>query len=124
MFSCFKQFLAFVKRQSGQKLKIIRTDRGGEFVSKEFYSFCSNHGIKHELTASYTPQQNGVDERKNKTFVEGARNMLNSSNFPNTFWAEAIITAAYLSNISSTHVVLNKTPHESWFDIKPKETHL
>lgn len=50
--SCFQKFLAFVETQIGQKLKIIRTKRGGEFVSWEFDLFCSHHGIKYELSAS------------------------------------------------------------------------
>lgn len=112
-FSCFQKFLAFVKRQTCQKLKIIRIDRGGEFVSREFDMFCSHNGIKHELTTSYTPQQNGVTERKNRTLIKGARSMLNSTKLPNSFWAEELVTAVYLSNISTTHDVNNKTPHEA-----------
>nr|GEY30121.1 retrovirus-related Pol polyprotein from transposon TNT 1-94 [Tanacetum cinerariifolium] len=63
-----------------------RTDRGGEFISKEFAAFCDEEGIKRELTAPYTPEQNGVAERKNRTIVEMARSMLKSKELPDNFW--------------------------------------
>ncbi|CAL8165963.1 unnamed protein product [Prunus armeniaca] len=74
-FSFFKQFKAYGEKQSGYNLKTLRTDRGGEFTSNEFSEFCKSNGIKRELTASYTPQQNGVAERRNRTIVEMARSI-------------------------------------------------
>ena len=62
----FKIFKALVENECCSAIKFLRTDRGGEFLSKEFTKFCDEHGIKRELTAPYTPQQNGVVERKNK----------------------------------------------------------
>lgn len=108
VFKCFQRFLALAERQSGSQLKIIKTDNGGEFVSRDFNQFCVQKGIKHELTAPYSPQQNGVVERKNRTLVEKARSMLSDSALPNTFWAEAIATAVYLSSISPTFAVLGR----------------
>ncbi|CAL8084841.1 unnamed protein product [Prunus armeniaca] len=64
-FSFFKQCKAYGEKQSGYNLKTLRTDCGGEFTSNEFSEFCKSNGIKRELTASYTPQQNGVAERRN-----------------------------------------------------------
>lgn len=86
VFQCFQNFIAFVERQSGYKLRIRRTNRGGEHVSREFSLFCSKLGIKHELTTPYSPQQNGVAERKNRTLTEKARSMLKASKLPNDFW--------------------------------------
>nr|GFB58473.1 retrovirus-related Pol polyprotein from transposon TNT 1-94 [Tanacetum cinerariifolium] len=75
-FECFKKFKAMVEKQSGKVVKVLRTDRGGEFLSKEFTNFCDEEGIKRELTAPHTPEQNGVAERKNRTVVEMARSMM------------------------------------------------
>ncbi|GKA87126.1 reverse transcriptase domain-containing protein [Tanacetum coccineum] len=58
-----------VEKQSGKDLKVLQTDRGGEFLSKEFVAFCDDHGIKRELTTPYSPEQNGVAERKNQRNV-------------------------------------------------------
>lgn len=61
-FTVFKDFNVHVEKQSGYSLKLLRTDRGGEYTSNAFADFCKNQGIKHHLTASYTPQQNGISE--------------------------------------------------------------
>ena len=76
VFFVFKKFKAMVELQSGYSLKRLRTDRGGEFTSNEFNEFCSSLGMERQLTVAYTPQQNGVAERKNRTVVEMARCML------------------------------------------------
>ncbi|GKF97060.1 retrovirus-related pol polyprotein from transposon TNT 1-94, partial [Tanacetum coccineum] len=70
-----------VEKQSGKDLKVLRTDHEGEFLSKEFVAFCDDHGIKRELTAPYSPEQNGVAERKNRTVVEMTRSMLKTCIF-------------------------------------------
>jgi len=104
-------------------MKILRTDRGREFIDEEFMSFCKKHGIKTELTVRRTPQQNGVAKRKNRTIVEMARSMLQSKNLPKYFWVEAINTTVYILNRSSTKAVPNQTPYEAWFKRKPKVEH-
>ncbi|XP_077228618.1 uncharacterized protein LOC143861606 [Tasmannia lanceolata] len=101
-FSIFKQFKALVENQSGHSIITLRTDRGGEFISKEFQDFCHESRIKRQLTASYTPEQNGVAERKNRTFVEAARSMLKDKGLPNDYWAEAVATASPSSSDDSS----------------------
>eukprot|EP01018_Ginkgo_biloba_P015504 Gb_33414 [translate_table: standard] len=108
-----------VEKQSGYYLKVLRTNRGGEFTSREFSDYCNNHGIKRQLTAAYTPQQNGVVERKNHTIMEMARNMLKSKNLPNDYWAEAV----YILNRSPTKSTKNITPKEAWSCHKPSVAH-
>ncbi|PRQ55909.1 putative RNA-directed DNA polymerase [Rosa chinensis] len=68
-FVAFKSFKALVENEVGRTIKVLQTDRGGEFNSKEFASFCEMNGIRRQLTAAYTPQQNGVSERKNHTIL-------------------------------------------------------
>ena len=113
-----------MEKQKGSNLKTLRTDRGGEFTSGQFNQYCEKHGIHKELTAPYTPEQNGVAERKNRTIVEMARSMLKSKGLPYKFWAEAVTTAIYLINLSPAKVVLNKTPYEAWSGKKPSVEHL
>ncbi|KAL4354891.1 hypothetical protein GQ457_06G009200 [Hibiscus cannabinus] len=81
-------------------------------------------GIRRELTAAYTPEQNGLAERKNRIVVEMARSLLKAKTLSNDFWAEAIATDVYLLNISPTKAVLNCTPHEAWRGTKPSVNHL
>ena len=76
------------------------------------------------MTAPYTPEQNGVAERKNRTVVEMARSLLKGKHLPNQFWAEAVATAVYLLNISPTKAVMNRTPFEAWYGMKPSVRHL
>ncbi|GJR16600.1 retrovirus-related pol polyprotein from transposon TNT 1-94 [Tanacetum coccineum] len=120
-FGFFKKFKALAENQSNRKLKVLRTDRGGEFLSKEFSGFCNEDGIKSELTAPYTPEQNGIVERKNRTIVEMARCMLKAKNLEDAFWAETVATAVYLTSISPTKAVWNITSLEAWQESKPSE---
>ncbi|KAL4353579.1 hypothetical protein GQ457_06G019510 [Hibiscus cannabinus] len=123
-FEKFQKFKAMVENQSGCHIKVLCTDRGGEFMSKEFNLFCEDNGIRRELTIPYTPEQNGVAERKNRTVVEMARSMLQARRLSNQFWAEAVATSVYLLNLSPTRAVMNKTPYEAWHKRKPNVSHL
>jgi hypothetical protein len=106
------------------KLKALRTDRGGEFNSTEFTEYCEKQGIKHFRTAPYTPQQNGVVERRNQTVVAMARSLLKSMGMPAKFWGEAVSTAVYLLNRAPTKSVKGQTPYEAWHGRKPSVQHL
>jgi hypothetical protein len=83
-------------------------------------SLNGNAGIEHQLTAPYTPQQNGVVERKNRTIMEMARCMLHDKGLPKEFWAEAANTAVFLLNRLPKKAVQKKTPFEAWHGSKPK----
>ena len=80
VFSVFKQFRALVENSTGRTIKILRTDNGGEFTSKEFDNYCKDAGIERHKATVYTPQQNGVAERMNMTLLERARSMLSNAN--------------------------------------------
>ena len=113
-FKRFKEFKVVAEDQAGVKLKVLRINRGGEYESKEFRKFCTDHGIQRQLTTSYTPKQNGVAERKNQTIVEMARSMLKARSLEDAFWAEAVHTDVYLLNRCPTKAVEGKTPREAW----------
>ena len=84
-FSYFQQYKTLVENQSGHRIKILRTDRGGEYVSNESLIFCKTHGIQKQFTARYTPQQNGVAERKNRTIMDMACIMFATKHLPNEY---------------------------------------
>jgi hypothetical protein len=77
-------------------------------------------GMQMECTVPYTPKQNGIAERLNRTIVDKARCMLLSSNLPKSFWTEAVTTATFLINGSPTVALENCTPAEKWFGFKPR----
>lgn len=84
-FTAFMKFKLLIENQTDLKIKVMRTDRGGEFCGKIFNEFCEAAGIKRHLTAPYTPQQNGVVERRNRTVLEMAQSLLKSATLPSTF---------------------------------------
>eukprot|EP00253_Pinus_taeda_P013378 PITA_13378 len=110
--------------QSGLHIKVLRTNRGGEYISKEFLQFCRENGIHKQFTARYTPQQNGVAERKNRTIMDMARSMLKGKHLPNDYWAEAVNCAAYILNRCPTKAVMNRVPEEAWSGRKQGVTHI
>ncbi|GKV37173.1 hypothetical protein SLEP1_g45232 [Rubroshorea leprosula] len=114
----FKKFKALVENQSGCRIKKLRSDNGKEYTSNDFNLFCEEAGVDHQLTVSYTPQQNGIAERKNRTVMEMARCMLAEKKLPKCFWAEAVYTAVYLLNGLPTKAVKGMTPIERKLDEK------
>ena len=74
-----------VERKSGRKLKVLGTDGGGEYVSKDFERLCEKEGIMHEVVPPYTPQQKGIAERKNRTIMNMVRSMLKGKHLPKEF---------------------------------------
>ena len=87
-------------------------------------TFCADKGIAHQLTNLYTPEQNGVSDRLNRTLIESARSMFIHAKMSLKFWAEAVNTAVYLQNWSPTSALTDKTPFESWFGKKPSVSNL
>ncbi|TXG72550.1 hypothetical protein EZV62_001129 [Acer yangbiense] len=119
----FKHFKKYVEKEMDACIKCLRTDRGGEFTSQDFNEFYKENGIKRQLTAAYTPQQNRVAERKNRTIMNLVRSMLSEKKIPKTFWPEAVNWTVYILNRSPTLVVKNITPEEAWSGIKPSVEH-
>jgi transposase InsO family protein len=101
------------------KDKKIRSDNGTEFKNSQIEGFLEEEGIKHEFSSPYTPQQNGVVKRKNRTLLDMARTMLDEYKTPDRFWAEAINTACYSINGLYLHQILMKTSYELLTGKKP-----
>ncbi|GJY17673.1 zinc finger, CCHC-type containing protein [Tanacetum coccineum] len=105
--------------ETRMKLRMLRTDRGGEFTSNEFTKYCKENGIARQLTAPYSPQQNGVVERRNRTVLSTTRSMMKAMKLPLTFWAEAVKHAIYILNRVPTRALVDKTPYEALYNRKP-----
>lgn len=114
LLNVFIDFKNFIERQTGAKIKSLQSDNGTEFCNKDFDIYLKKHGIKRHLTVPYTPQQNGVSERKNRTLIEMARCMMLQSGAPSSFWAEAIATANFLRNRCPTKALNGSIPYEVW----------
>jgi transposase InsO family protein len=112
VFNWFQEFKALVENQTGRKIRVLRTDNGGGYTSKEFSDFCAREGIRRELIVPYNPQQNGV-----------ARAMLHDQGMPLFLRAEACYTAIYLQNRSPHRAVGDKTPKEAFSGKKPDVGH-
>ena len=120
VFDKFKEFEAVISNESGEHIGTLRTDNGGEYLSTEFENYLTSKGIRHELTVPYSPQQNGVAERLNRTLIESAKAMLNRANLPKSYWAEAIATASYVKNRVPNSAISNEeTPFQRWYGTKP-----
>lgn len=122
--TCFKDFKAKVENQTGKKIKTIRSDNGREYCNKDFDLYLQKYGINHQKTNPYTPEQNGLCERSNRTIVEKARCLLFDANLSKEFWAEATNTAVYLQNRIVANGLNGKTPYEMWTGNKPDISHL
>jgi transposase InsO family protein len=92
----FQEFKAQVENLTGKRIKVLRSDNGGEYTSKDFSDFCIEEGIKREYIIPYNPQQNRVAERKNITIIEATKAMIHDKNLPMILWAEAFMTIVYV----------------------------
>jgi hypothetical protein len=114
-----KGFLRQAQNEFGLRIKKIRSDNGTEFKNSQIEGFLEDEGIKHEFSSPYTPQQNGVVERKNRTLLDMSRTMLDEYKTPDRFWVEANNTACYSINRLYLHRILKKTSYELLTGKKP-----
>ncbi|XP_050888546.1 uncharacterized protein LOC127093655 [Lathyrus oleraceus] len=105
----FQKFKVKAEKQSGQKLKVLRTDGGGEYNSTEFRKFCEENGIEHEVIVPYTPQYDGLTERRNWTFLNMTRSMLKEKKLSHT--------------LCSTKKLKEIVPFENWAGDKQSVSH-
>lgn len=114
----FMKYKLEVENQLNRKIKRLRSDRGGEYCTSMLKQFCEQNGIIHEYSAPYTPQQNGLAERKNRSLKDMMNAMLLSSGLPDNMWGEAVLSACYILN-RLPHKKLDKTPYELWKGFAP-----
>jgi transposase InsO family protein len=124
-FDKFKEFELYTTNEYDNSLGTLRSDNGGEYLSQEFESYLQSKEINHELSAPYSPAQNGIAEILNRTLTESARAMMSQAGLSEHYWAETVATAAYLRNIIPTRALKEeKTRYEKWFEKKPDIGHL
>ena len=119
VFGKFKEFKALIEKLSERKIKILRSDNGGEYTSKEFVRFSRDAWIKKDLTTSYNPQQNGVAKRKNRTIMEVVKIMIHDQDLPMHLWEEATRTIVYVQNRLSHSALGFKNTKEIFTGKKP-----
>ena len=111
-----KLFCSEIENQFNENIKAIHSDNGGEFKNRHIEIFLNNKGIKHSLNVPYTPEQNGIAERENRTICEAARSMIYSKpDLPLFLWAEAMNTAVNVLNRTGPTKQAGKTPYELWY---------
>ncbi|KAG7583644.1 Retrotransposon gag domain [Arabidopsis suecica] len=120
----FTNFQNYVTNHYNAKIKIFRSDNGGEYTSHAFKQHLAKHGIIHQTSCPYTPQQNGVAERKNRHLMEVARSMMFHTNVPKRFWSDAVVLACYLINRIPTKILQDSSPFEVLNKNKPSINHL
>ncbi|KAA0056413.1 gag/pol protein [Cucumis melo var. makuwa] len=118
----FKEYKAEVENLLSKKIKILRSDRGGEYMDLRFQDYMIKHEIQSQLSAPSTPQQNGVSERRNRTLLDMVHSMMSYAHLPSSFWGYAVETVVHiLNNVSSKSV--SKTPFKLWRGRKPSLSH-
>ena len=122
---CFKEYQALVEGPTSEQIGILHTDRGGEYVGKEFKQYLMSQQIDHEETDVESLEQNGVAESLNRTLMDKAAAMVARAGLSKGFWAEAVNTANYLRNRSPCLSLRGHiTPYEAWHGKKPDIAHL
>jgi transposase InsO family protein len=116
----FKEFKALVEKLSERKIKILKSDNGGEYTSNEFVIFCRDVEIKRDLTTPYNPKKNGVLARKNRMIMEAINIMIHDQYLPMHLWDEATRTTIYVQNRLSHSALGFKTPKEMFTRKKNK----
>ncbi|KAD7480463.1 hypothetical protein E3N88_03599 [Mikania micrantha] len=124
VYECLKDFKSSIEQETSKKIKGLRTDNGGEFNSQKIKDLCAQSGICHQLTAPYSPQQNGVVERRNRTIIGMTRSLLKAMSLPQNFWGEGVLHAIYILNRSPTKALNNQTPYEAFKGRKPNIQHI
>ncbi|UYV83805.1 hypothetical protein LAZ67_X000187, partial [Cordylochernes scorpioides] len=123
-FDIIRSFIEEIEKENEIKVKQLRSDNGKEFTNHQMTQYLKGKGIKHQLTNVYTPQQNGISERYNRTLIEGTRALLIDSQLPLRYWAETMSTFAYLKNRTPCKKLGWITPEERFSNRKPTVAHL
>ena len=118
-FEKFKEFQNEVENHRNKKIKFLRSDHGGEYLSYEFFLHLKQCGIVSQLMPPTTPQRNGVSRRCNHTLLDMVRSMMSLTDLPLSFWGYALETASFTLNRAPSKSV-EMTPYELWFGKKPK----
>ena len=119
----FKWYLARVEKETRKGLKCLRSNRGGEFTSKEFEEFCNDKGIKRQTLAPRTPPLNSIAERRNRSVINYSKTLMMEKNVALKYWREVVSTTVYTLNKVQVKKGTNATPFELWYGHSPNVKH-
>ena len=119
VFHIFSKFLTMVPTQFKTRVKTIRSDNGGEFLSTRFKTLLNSYGVIHHRSCPYTPQQNGIVERKHRHLLDTARSLMFQASLPSPFWGHAILMATSIINRLPSSLLSWKTPFERLYQKPP-----
>jgi hypothetical protein len=117
-------FYVWTQNEAQSRIGSIRIDNGREYTFNEFEIYLCQHGIKHQTTVPYNPQQNDVAEQMNMALLNMVCSMMFFKNVKLMFWADVILCAVYVKNMCPSHAIKNKTPYEMWYGHIPSVRHL
>jgi transposase InsO family protein len=115
----FQTFHRMIQTQYQKQIRVVQSDNGTEFVAASLGNFLRSHGIRHQTSCTYTPQQNGLAERKNRQLLEVVRASLFGMNMPKFYWGEAVKSAAYIINRTPSRVLDFQTPFQKLQSLLP-----
>jgi Reverse transcriptase (RNA-dependent DNA polymerase)/gag-polypeptide of LTR copia-type/Integrase core domain/GAG-pre-integrase domain len=121
--AAIKEVIALLETQTGRKVKVVRTDRGGEYINGALDAYFKQKGIVHQHTVPYSPQQNGSAERLNRTLNDKVRAMLFDAQCDLSLWAEAMYSACHIRNVSPASGI-DVTPFQAFYGKKPDVSNL
>ena len=121
---CFEEWRVLVEAETNEKLRILQTDNGGEYSSKDFKTHLQEQGVHHQITAPHTSAQNGKAEWLHWTLFNRACAIMSENKFPPKLWRECVQTAAYIRDHTPTRMLKDKTPYEAYYGTCPDLSHL
>ena len=113
------EFVMYIKTHFKRTIKVFRSDNGTEFVNHHVHSLCSAHGIVHQTSCAYSPQQNGIVERRHRHLLNVARSLKFHASIPLSLWGDCVLTSCYLINHTPTPLLNGLSPYEVLFNSKP-----
>lgn len=115
----FYNYVRMMQTQFGRMIKVLRIDYGSEFLNFRFKQMLDSMGILHQKSCLYTPQQNGIVERKHRTLLDSAQAVIFQSSLPDEFWPYSLMTTTWMINRLPSRVLDWKTPYEVLFGTPP-----
>ncbi|XP_071715209.1 uncharacterized protein [Rutidosis leptorrhynchoides] len=124
IFDNLLSFVKLIKNQFNVNVKMCRSDNGTKFVNKKMEDFYVENGTVHQTSCAYTPQQNGIVDRKHRHLLNVARSLLFQSNLPLCYWSDCVLTATYIINRLPSSVLHGRSPFEMIYGFKPSLSHM
>ena len=115
----FKWYLARAEKEIGESLKCLRSNRGGEFISKGLNTFCNDRGIKRQMSTLRTPPQNGIVKRRNRSIMDCAKTLMMGNNVSQKYQGEVVSMIIYTLKQVQVKKYTNFTPFELWYGYAP-----